>query len=148
MVLLILLAIAFTTFAAIVLAIFGLVEAPWPVLAVLLCLGMIMCNRLAAQIQQSGAAIATVDTEQQLASDSNHHKLVYRGHRYSQVLPETESLQGTAEPTTTKVLEGTYRGRRWQVSKPNQVSEQHPKTDLLKYRGAKVFSPKPEQQDS
>jgi len=139
-----LLLLALTCGAAIALGmlIVGLFEAPWLLLLVLLCLGLLGLQKLAAY------AIAEEDVASDVSppAKTNHSvqpdspandspTFTYRGVKYS-----AASLKNLDEESTT-VSEGVYRGQPWRrnnTAPAKSPSSSSKPSSEIKYRGHTV----------
>ena len=147
MVLLILLALTSGVAIILGLMVMGLLEAPWPILLLLLVIGFYGLQRLTARAiaetpdlstfqPQSSAETEPVAPSAEAEAD-NSSTFIYRGVKY-----RSSSLTAPSVDEPPKVIEGIYRGHRWRrssadSSKPKSVSEQPTE---LKYRGHPVKS--------
>ncbi len=107
----------------------GLIEAPWPVLLLLLLSAFYGIQRLSdgqspvgdpLPLPPDGVTLAPPPVPEDPSSSPDPNQLVYRGVPYkphSATVPQTEedAVAPEAEPI---VLEGTYRGCRWRKSIP------------------------------
>lgn len=158
MVLLILLAL--TSGVAILLGVMvvGLMEAPWPILLSLLCIGLFGLQRLAVRVAEGNEAIATWNVQPDAAKApppvpeapaDDRPTFTYRGIKYH---PSALTKPPSEEPPPEKpptITEGVYRGQRWQrtsadAAKPMPSSG---RSLEIKYRGHRV-KPEPGSDES
>ncbi|WP_008314254.1 hypothetical protein [Leptolyngbya sp. PCC 6406] len=107
----------------------GLVEAPWPVLLLLLLSAFYGIQRLSDEqspvgdhrpLPPDGVTLAPPPVSEDQSSSPDSNQLVYRGVPYKPHSADVsqageDAVAPEAEPI---VLEGTYRGCRWRKSIP------------------------------
>ncbi|MEB3212304.1 MAG: hypothetical protein VKL39_13165 [Leptolyngbyaceae bacterium] len=165
--LLLLIGLAFFSFAILIALGIGIVEAPWPILLGVLIVGLLGIRWMSMQ----GGAIAPTDEttapEDSPKASSSDQPLKYRGVAYKDTShretsddldaptdsssPDTlsnslngsnalEKTDGATPDTQSKTLHGVYRGRPWQHAENASPSEKGSSSDII-YRGQRVNKP-------
>ncbi|MEM7771059.1 MAG: hypothetical protein AAF327_11180 [Cyanobacteria bacterium P01_A01_bin.37] len=149
------LAIAFCSFAALLIVGIGVFEAPWPVL-----LGILVAGLLSIQwALQQGKAIASSDSPQSIADEfeqknpsrvasqgNEEPQLKYRGIAYGEHNHRDSSLENDSSARDLSLdhdpesitLSGVYRGRPWQHEQHVEPETHDETSPDVVYRGQKI----------